>query len=140
MGRGIPSPSLGTDDEPWQAQLEAFGSFLRAQRRLANLSLRDMAKRTNLSNAYLSQIERGLHAPSVRVLRSVARALDMSAEAMLAQAGLLDDDPERGPEANPPAGGPTATEIAIRNDPRLSEDQREALLTVYRSYIAASGA
>src|SRR5437588_4306137 len=83
-------------EEPWQAQLDAFGSFLRAQRRLANLSLREMAARTNLSNAYLSQIERGLHTPSVRVLRLVAQALDLSTETLLTQVGLWGEDAEPG--------------------------------------------
>jgi transcriptional regulator with XRE-family HTH domain len=124
-----------TDAEaPWAAPLEAFGSFLRSQRRLANMSLRDMAERTRVSNAYLSQIERGMHAPSVRVLRSIARALDLSAEAMLAQAGLLEDEPvtEEGTDK------PSHTEVAIRGDRLLTDDQKEALLSVYRSYVAGN--
>lgn len=121
-------------DTPWEPHLAAFGDFLRSQRRLANLSLREMAERTKVSNAYLSQIERGMHAPSMRVLRSIARALDLSAEAMLAQAGLLDD-------AVAPDGGPVppGTEAAIRGDRKLTEDQKEALLSVYRSYVAGNG-
>jgi len=121
-------------DDPWAAQREAFGSFLRAQRRLANLSLRDMAERTKVSNAYLSQIERGQHAPSVRVLRSIAKALDLSAEAMMAQAGLFE---EESASADVP-GQPPATEAAIRRDPTLTSDQKEALLSVYRSYLASN--
>ncbi len=127
-------------DDPWGTQREAFGSFLRAQRRLANLSLRDMAERTKVSNAYLSQIERGMHAPSVRVLRSIAKALDLSAEAMLAEAGLFEDDPAPGAPGSPgsPAGEPPGTESAIRRDPQLTSDQKEALLSVYRSYLAVN--
>lgn len=124
-----------TDPEnPWEPHLAAFGQYLRSQRRLANLSLREMAERTKVSNAYLSQIERGMHAPSVRVLRSIARALDLSAESMLGQAGLLDVPPmtEDG-QAQPPG-----TEAAIRADGRLTEDQKEALLSVYRSYVAVN--
>lgn len=115
-------------DDPWAAHREALGSFLRAQRNLAKLSLREMAERTKVSNAYLSQIERGLHAPSVRVLRSIAEALDLSAEAMLAQAGLIARTV--GDEGGPGEG----TEAAIRRDPALTDDQKEALLSVYRSY------
>ncbi len=74
--------------QPWQ---EALGDFIRSQRKLANLSLRDMAERTNVSNPYLSQLERGLHEPSVRVLKSIAQALNLSAETLLAQAGVLED-------------------------------------------------
>ena len=137
-------------EDPWEAQREAFGSFLRAQRRLSNLSLRDMAERTKVSNAYLSQIERGIHAPSVRVLRSIAKALDLSAEAMLAQAGLFEDNGAADPDApgggvpggDAPGGGAPVqgrgTEAAIRQDPKLSSDQKEALLSVYRSYLASN--
>lgn len=118
-------------DESWEPPLEALGTFLRTQRRLANLSLRQMAERTKVSNAYLSQIERGMHAPSVRVLRSIAQALDLSAEAMLAQAGLMGNMlPDE--EGEPVRG----TEAAIRADPELTEDQKGALLSVYRSYLA----
>ena len=125
---------MTTAEDPWHAQLEAFGTFLRSQRRLANLSLREMAERTKVSNAYLSQIERGMHAPSVRVLRSIARALDLSAETMLAQAGLLEDEPvtEEGTDE------PSRTEVAIRGDRLLTDDQKEALLSVYRSYVAGN--
>ncbi|MEO7836215.1 MAG: helix-turn-helix transcriptional regulator [Acidimicrobiales bacterium] len=118
-------------DDHWEPQVDALGSFLRSQRRLANLTLRQMAERTKVSNAYLSQIERGLHVPSVRVLRSIARALDLSAEAMFAQAGVREDEPA-GDEASPGPG----TEAAIRADSELTEDQKGALLTVYRSYLA----
>lgn len=121
-------------ENPWEPHLAAFGEYLRSQRRLANLSLREMAERTKVSNAYLSQIERGMHAPSVRVLRSIARALDLSAEAMLAQAGLLDDPPATDGGHAQPSG----TEAAIRSDRKLTEDQKEALLSVYRSYVAVN--
>lgn len=118
-------------NDPWEPQVEALGAFLRSQRRLANLSLRQMAERTKVSNAYLSQIERGLHVPSMRVLQSIARALDLSADAMLAHAGLLADAP-----AADDAGSLPTTEAAIRADPELTEDQKGALLSVYRSYLA----
>ncbi len=117
--------------DPWQSHLEALGGFIRSQRKLANLSLRDLAERTKVSNPYLSQIERGLHEPSVRVLRSIAQALNVSAETLLAQAGLLDDD--AGETESPPA-----TEAAIRADAALSDEQKTALLAVYRSYVAAN--
>ncbi|HEX6255116.1 MAG TPA: helix-turn-helix transcriptional regulator [Euzebyales bacterium] len=121
-------------DDPWERQRAALGSYIRSQRKLANLSLRQLADIAKVSNPYLSQIERGLHAPSVRVLRSIAEALDLSAETLLEQAGLLE-------HAN---GAPTATsatpptERAIRIDPRLTESQKEALISVYRSYVAAA--
>jgi transcriptional regulator with XRE-family HTH domain len=112
-------------------QLYALGSFIRAQRQLANLSLRQMAELAHVSNPYLSQLERGLHEPSVRVLQAISRALDLSAETLLAQAGLTGDREK-------PAAGEPDTERAIRSDPYLSADQKQALLTVYRSYRQAA--
>lgn len=114
---------------PWQPHLDALGEFIRAQRRHANLSLRELAAMTQLSNAYLSQLERGQHEPSVRVLRAISAALDVSVESLLAQAGLFADD-----EPKPPGHG--ATEAAIREDPRLSDEQKDALLAVYRTLVA----
>jgi transcriptional regulator with XRE-family HTH domain len=113
--------------QPWQ---EALGEFIRSQRRLANLSLRDLAEKTNVSNPYLSQLERGLHEPSVRVLKSIAQALNVSAETLLAQAGLLEGD------ITDDSADAENTETAIKADPRLTEAQKQALLTVYRSYLA----
>jgi transcriptional regulator with XRE-family HTH domain len=120
-------------EDTWTAQMQALGGFIRTQRSLARLSLRELAGLTDLSNAYLSQVERGLHEPSIRVLKAIAEALDLSYETLLAQAGLLRDD-----EAQPGAEGASAerTEATIRSDPTLSEDQKEALLAVYRSYSA----
>ena len=103
-----------------------LGTFIRAQRQMANLSLRQLSALTEVSNPYLSQVERGLHEPSVRVLKSIADALNVSAETLFAQAGLI-------PGADKP--DVDATEHAIRADPRLTEPQRRALLTVYRSYV-----
>ena len=122
--------------DPWRDQLEGLGSFIRSQRRLANLSLRQLADLTDVSNPYLSQIERGLHEPSVRVLRSIARALNVSAETLLAQAGLLEGEEAGGASAG---GSGMDTEAAIRSDPDLTDAQKDALLGVYRSYKAANG-
>ena len=76
--------------DSWQTQREALGAFIRSQRKMANLSLRQLADLTSLSNPYLSQVERGLHEPSVRVLKAISDALNVSAETLLAQAGLVD--------------------------------------------------
>jgi transcriptional regulator with XRE-family HTH domain len=118
--------------DPWEAQREALGSFIHAQRKLANLSLRQLAELTSLSNPYLSQLERGLHQPSVRVLKLISDALNVSAETLLAEAGLIaaaDDGQDETGSANP------STEAAIRADGRLSEDQKSALIAVYRSML-----
>jgi transcriptional regulator with XRE-family HTH domain len=115
-------------------RLEALGALIRAQRVTAGLSLRDLAERTKVSNAYLSQIERGLHEPSISVLGAIAAALDVSLEALLARAGLLarEDEPGDGDLVR-------NTEAAILADPELSEPQRVALLSIYRSFVPARG-
>lgn len=122
--------------DAWRVQREALGTFIRSQRKLANLSLRELAAITKVSNPYLSQIERGLHEPSVRVLRSIAEALDISAETLLAHAGLIKDQIGA---SDGQSDATKATERAIRTDPRLTDSQKEALVAVYRSYLAAGG-
>ena len=81
------TPHNGAAPSGWTVQMNALGEFIRAQRQLANLSLREMASMTSVSNAYLSQVERGLHQPSLKVLHSIAAALQLSTEQLLAQGG-----------------------------------------------------
>jgi transcriptional regulator with XRE-family HTH domain len=124
----------------WEAQREHLGAFIRERRKQANLSLRQLAELTSLSNPYLSQIERGLHQPSVRVLRAISDALNLSAETLLAQAGLIDamaggSGARAGAAAAAGEPGVPGTEQAIRADPRLSEEQKSALVAVYRSML-----
>jgi len=121
--------------DPWQAQREALGAFIRTQRRMANLSLRQLAELTHLSNPYLSQIERGLHQPSVRVLKQISDALNLSAETLMAQAGLIDAVAADGADPRQADLGAPPTEDAIRADERRSEEQKTALIAVYRSML-----
>jgi transcriptional regulator with XRE-family HTH domain len=124
------------DKDPWDAQMKALGGFIRSQRKLANLSLRQLAELTSLSNPYLSQIERGLHQPSVRVLRLLADALNVSAETLLGQAGLFDPGPDTGgADTGGAAQPPHTVESLIRADARLDDEQKAALLAVYRSML-----
>jgi transcriptional regulator with XRE-family HTH domain len=131
-----PEPATAPEDEvpaarpnAWAAPMNALGGFIRAQRQLAKLSLRDMATMTSVSNAYLSQVERGLHQPSLKVLHSIADALQLSTEQLLTQAGWVTQS------ADQPASANGSTEEAIRADPRLTPEQRTALLGVYRSFV-----
>jgi transcriptional regulator with XRE-family HTH domain len=121
-------------NEPWDAQMEALGAFIRSKRKLANLSLRQLAERTKLSNPYLSQIERGLHQPSVRVIRLISDALNVSAETLLAQAGLLHRST---PDEVQPGTGQAGVESSILAESRLTEDQQRALIAVFRSMLPA---
>ncbi len=121
-------------NEPWDSQMQALGSFIRSKRQLANMSLRQLAERTKLSNPYLSQIERGLHQPSVRVIRLISEALNVPAQTLLAQAGLLHRDGagERTTEPEPPS-----IEAAIEAESRLTAQQKSALIAVLRSMLPA---
>jgi transcriptional regulator with XRE-family HTH domain len=113
-------------DEQWKA----VGEFIRSQRRLADLSLRQLADLARVSNPYLSQVERGLYRPSAQVLKGIASALNISAETLFAQAGLLTGETE--PE------GPPVVEEAIRLDKRLTHAQKEALIQVYRGFTGGA--
>jgi transcriptional regulator with XRE-family HTH domain len=112
----------------WDAQMEAFGAFVRSQRKLANLTLRQLAELTSLSNPYLSELERGMHQPSVRVLKQLSDALNVSAEMLLTQAGLID----RRTAAEAPDDS-SGVDHAIRTDATLDDAQKAALLAVYQS-------
>lgn len=102
-----------------------LGDYLRDQRRQAQLSLRQLAEKSNVSNPYLSQIERGLRRPSAEVLQQIAKALRISAESLYVRAGILDVD----------ESGARMVEDAIALDPRLTERQKSTLLDVYRSFV-----
>ena len=105
------------------------GEFIKAQREMANLSLRQLAEIAKISNPYLSQVERGMYKPSADVLKSIAAALKISAETMYAQAGLLDEAVAPGRRETP------EVEDAVRNDARLSGDQKDTLIRVYRGFV-----
>ena len=104
-----------------------LGGYIRTQRNLADLSLRQLAAMTNVSNAYLSQIERGLHQPSVKVLRSIADALNLSGEALLSRAGMATPEKEQAQDT-------TATETAILADAELTDEEKQILLSIYRQF------
>ena len=108
------------------ARAERLGEIIRRQRELSAMSMREFATLAGISNPYLSQIERGLRDPSERVLDAIAAALEVSAATLYEQAGVtLGEEPETG-----------AVEQAVREDPRLTGRQRQALLEVYRSFTA----
>lgn len=116
-------------DNQERPESRSVGTFIRAQRQLANLSLRQLSSMADVSNAYLSQIERGLHEPSIRVLRSVSEALGLDPETMLTRAGLLPKQARAGNDVS-------SVEEAVAADSQLNDDEKQALLTVYRSYLA----
>jgi transcriptional regulator with XRE-family HTH domain len=106
-------------------QLGSLGEFIAGQRRMAQLSLRQLAEQTGISNPYLSQIERGLRKPSAEVLQQLSKALRVSAESLYVRAGILDPDDH-------PA---TSVEMAVLSDMAISERQKRVLIDVYTSFV-----
>ncbi|WP_332662279.1 helix-turn-helix domain-containing protein [Aeromicrobium sp.] len=113
-----------------QRTVEGLGEYLREQRGQAQMSLRQLAELTDVSNPYLSQIERGLRRPSAEVLQQIAKALRISAESLYVRAGILDAD----------ESGARMVEDAIALDHRLTERQKTALLDIYRSFVGTDEA
>ncbi|HEX8581449.1 MAG TPA: helix-turn-helix transcriptional regulator, partial [Acidimicrobiales bacterium] len=100
----------------WKDHLRRLGEHIRAQRQLHRLSQRELARLADLSDTYMSQLERGLHEPSIRVLRQLAESLGLRpAQLIMDAAGI-----PLGDEA-------VSTEDAIRRDERLTDAQKEAL-------------
>ena len=114
----IKTPNLGD-------QLGSLGEFIATQRRAAELTLRQLAEQTGVSNPYLSQIERGLRKPSAEVLQQLAKALRVSAETLYVRAGMLDPDDHR----------VTTVEMAVLADSAISERQKRVLIDVYSSFV-----
>ena len=108
----------------------SLGEIIRRQRELNEMSMRQFADLVGISNPYLSQIERGLRAPSERVVEAIADALRTTSDALYDQAGLV--------EAEAQAAAPSVPD-AIRADPRLGPAERRALLGVYEAFVAAAG-
>jgi transcriptional regulator with XRE-family HTH domain len=103
-----------------------LGEFIRRQRELQELSMRQLADLSGISNPYLSQIERGLREPSEKVVEAIAENLQLSADALY-EHGREEEDAEEGDEP--------AVVAAIRADPRLTARERQALLEVYDAFV-----
>ena len=106
--------------------LVAFGEFVKAQRRLAQVSQRNLARMSGVSDSYLSQIERGNYRPSPQVVKALAQAFGLKPEQLYTMLGFMDDEQE--------SSRPTV-EQAIQLDPKLEAAQKDALIRVYRSFL-----
>jgi len=104
--------------------LKDLGEYIREQRRQAELSLRKLADLAQVSDPYLSQIERGLKRPSAEILQQIARALEVSAESLYVRAGILDADRDSNLVAT----------IHAQSD--LTTEQKQVLIRVYRSFLS----
>jgi len=105
-----------------------LGDYLKEQRKIAQLSIRQLAAAAGVSNPYLSQIERGIRKPSAGVLQQIAKALRISAEQLYVHAGLLDADD------HPLPGGGQEVALAVLADPTLTERQKRVLLDIHASF------
>jgi len=114
------------DQRPRAQLYESFGAYVRSQRQLAQLTLRQAAELASISNPYLSQIEHGLALPSVTVLSALADALQVSADTLLLRAAGVGDSGTH---------QPPRTEEAIRHDSRLDDAQKQALLAVLSTFV-----
>src|SRR5215510_10719792 len=94
--------------------LRAFGEFVRAQRQLAHVSLRNLARMSGVSDSYLSQIERGNYRPSPQVVKALAQAFGLKPEQLYTMLGFMDQENEAAP----------SVEQAIRLDARLDATQK----------------
>jgi transcriptional regulator with XRE-family HTH domain len=108
----------------------ALGEIIRQQRELAELSMRQFAELAGISNPYLSQIERGLRAPSEQVVEAIARSLKVSVDTLYERAGVA-------PRGTEDEDGRAVLE-AIAADSRLTARQRSALREVYEAFVATS--
>lgn len=124
--QGVNESKREVDDH---STVSDVGEFIRQQRERANLSLRRLADRAGVSNPYLSQIERGIRRPSAEILKRISRALEISAETLYTQAGLIDEGPTR----------PTVVE-AVQADRTLTPRQKQVLLDLYRALLEAGAA
>ena len=106
--------------------LVAFGEFVKAQRRLAQVSQRNLARMSGVSDSYLSQIERGNYRPSPQVVKALAQAFGLKPEQLYTMLGFMDE------ETN---DGQRTVEQAIQLDPKLEPAQKDALIRVYRSFL-----
>jgi transcriptional regulator with XRE-family HTH domain len=99
-----------------------IGSFIRSQRELAQVSVRQLAELAGVSNPYLSQVERGLRKPSADVLSQIAKALRVSAEVLYVRAGILEPSDK------------SQVRDAIITDTAITERQKQILLDIYTSF------
>jgi transcriptional regulator with XRE-family HTH domain len=112
--------------EPDDSVLVAFGEFVKAQRRLAQVSQRNLARMSGVSDSYLSQIERGNYRPSPQVVKALAQAFGLKPEQLYTMLGFMDEEN---------ADSKPTVEQAIQLDAKLEPGQKDALIRVYRSFL-----
>jgi transcriptional regulator with XRE-family HTH domain len=115
---------MDSAEDIWKEHLRTLGEYIKAQRQMNQLTQRELARLADLSDTYMSQLERGLHEPSIRVLKSLAESLGIRPDQLIMYASGL-----------PTNEADVDTEEAIRRDARLTAAQRRAMGSVLRSYL-----
>lgn len=109
--------------------VEELGEYIREQRKLAEMSLRQLAASAEVSNPYLSQIERGMRKPSAEILSQIAKGLRISAETLYVRAGILED-----------VRGDVTVAAALEADQTITDRQRQVLQEIYAAFQKENGA
>ena len=100
-----------------------LGEYIREQRKLAEMPLRQLAASAAVSNPYLSQIERGMRKPSAEILSQIAKGLRISAETLYVRAGILDE-----------VRGDASVTAALLADESITDRQRQVLQEIYAAF------
>ncbi|MGV7576438.1 helix-turn-helix domain-containing protein [Mycobacterium kansasii] len=117
-----PEEKFGAKVSSVTSRASDIGSFIRTQRETAQVSMRQLAERSGVSNPYLSQVERGLRKPSADVLAQIAKALRVSAEVLYVRAGILEPSET------------SKVRDAIITDTAITERQKQILLDIYAAF------
>ncbi|AGZ52010.1 helix-turn-helix domain-containing protein [Mycobacterium kansasii] len=117
-----PEEKFGAKVSSVTSRASDIGSFIRTQRETAQVSMRQLAERSGVSNPYLSQVERGLRKPSADVLAQIAKALRVSAEVLYVRAGILEPSET------------SQVRDAIITDTAITERQKQILLDIYAAF------
>ncbi len=107
--------------------VRGLGTYIREQRRKSRLTLRKLSGAAGVSIPYLSQVERGLRKPSADILQAIARGLQISAETLFVQAGMLEHRPT------------TDVVAAVMADESITERQKQALIAIYEAFREEAG-
>lgn len=101
--------------------MESFGEYLRGLRKTRGLTLKQVEEKGVASNAYLSQLERGLRKrPHPDILNKMAEAYGVPVTNLLTAAGYLPPETEKEPSAKEIERAYGQVEL----DPRFSHGTR----------------
>jgi transcriptional regulator with XRE-family HTH domain len=108
-----------TVNEPAESEWVAIGERIRTARDSAGMSVRELARRVEVSPSHVSQVERGLAKFSVRTLYSVVNELGVSMDSLFAETSAAAPVEELKADAPPAGADPLESDgIVLRSDSR----------------------